>query len=55
MVAGLILTSVMIFIIPLVVPSIFYGLEAFFGFIQALIFSALTLVFGYVAVMATEE
>lgn len=55
MVAGLILTGVMIFIIPLVVPSIFYGLEAFFGFIQALIFSALTLVFGYVAVMSTEE
>jgi len=55
MTAGLILTGVVIFIIPLVVPSIFYGLEALFGFVQALIFSGLTLVFGYAAVVSTEE
>jgi F-type H+-transporting ATPase subunit a len=55
MTAGLILTGVIIFIIPLVIPSIFYGLEALFGFVQALIFSGLTLVFGYAAVMAAEE
>lgn len=55
MTAAVVLTSVMIFIIPLVVPFIFYGLEAFFGFIQALIFGVLTLVFGYAAVMPAEE
>ena len=55
MTAGIILTSVMIFIIPLVIPSIFYGLEAFFGFVQALIFGGLTLVFGYAAVMSAER
>jgi len=55
MTAGLILTGVVIFIVPLVVPSIFYGLEALFGFVQALIFSGLTLVFGYAAVVSAEE
>jgi len=55
MIAGLILTGVMIFIIPWVIPSVFYALEAFFGFIQALIFGVLTLVFGYAAVMPAEE
>lgn len=55
MTAGLVLTGVVIFIIPLVIPSIFYGLEALFGFVQALIFSGLTLVFAYAAVMSTEE
>jgi len=54
MTAGVILTGVMIFVVPLVIPSIFYGLEALFGFVQALIFSGLTLVFGYAAVMAAE-
>ncbi len=54
MTAGLILTGMMIFIVPMVIPAVFYGLEALFGFIQALIFSGLTLVFGYSAVMATE-
>jgi len=54
MTAGLILTGVMIFIVPLVIPFAFYGLEAFFGLVQALIFSGLTLVFGYAAVMASE-
>jgi len=55
MTAGLILTGVMIFVVPLVIPSIFYGLEALFGFVQALIFSGLTLVFGYAAVVSAEE
>jgi len=54
MTAGLILTGVMIFVVPLVVPFVFYGLEALFGLVQALIFSGLTLVFGYAAVMASE-
>lgn len=55
MTAGVVLSSVMIFIVPLVVPSLFYGLEVFFGFVQALIFAGLTLVFGYAAVMFAEE
>ncbi len=54
MTAGLILTGVMIFIVPLVVPFVFYGLEALFGLVQALIFGGLTLVFGYAAAMASE-
>jgi F0F1-type ATP synthase, subunit a len=55
MTAGMILTLVMIFIIPWVVPSIFYGLEAFLGFVQAMIFGGLTLCFLVVAVMPKEE
>ena len=55
MVAGLILISVMILIIPWVVPSIFYGLEMLVGFVQAMIFAGLTLAFGYAAVITTEE
>jgi F-type H+-transporting ATPase subunit a len=55
MTAGMILTLVMIYIIPLVVPSIFYGLEAFLGFVQAMIFGGLTLCFLIVAVMPEAE
>jgi len=55
MTAAVALAAIMLFIIPWVIPSVFYGLEAFFGFIQALIFSVLTLVFAYVAAMPAEE
>jgi F-type H+-transporting ATPase subunit a len=55
MTAGLILTGVVIFIIPWIIPSMFYGLEVLVGFVQAMIFAGLTLGFGYAAVMATEE
>jgi len=55
MIAGAILISVIVFIIPWVVPSIFYGLEMLVGFVQALIFAGLTLGFGCAAVMATEQ
>ncbi len=55
MTAGMILTLVMIFLIPWVVPAIFYGLEAFLGFVQAMIFGGLTLCFLVVAVMSTDE
>jgi len=54
MTAGAILTLIMIFIVPLVVPVIFYGLEAFFGFVQAMIFGGLTLGFACAAVMEEE-
>ena len=54
MTAGMILVMIMLFLIPFVVPAAFYGLEAFFGFVQALIFGGLTLGFACAAVMAEE-
>ncbi len=50
MLAGVVLTGVALFLVPLVVPSLFYALEALFGIVQALIFAGLTAIFGYVAV-----
>lgn len=52
MMAGEILLLVMFFLVPFSIPVIFYGMETFFGAIQALIFAGLTLVF---AAMATAE
>jgi F-type H+-transporting ATPase subunit a len=54
MTAGMILVMIMIFLVPWVLPSIFYGMEAFFGFIQAMIFAGLTLGFACAAVMEEE-
>jgi F-type H+-transporting ATPase subunit a len=54
MTAGMILVTIMIFLIPWVVPAVFYGLEAFFGFVQAMIFAGLTLGFACAAVMEEE-
>ncbi len=53
MLAGVVLTGVALFLVPLVVPSLFYALEALFGIVQALIFAGLTAIFGYVAVSST--
>lgn len=50
MMAGVVLTGVALFLVPLVVPSVFYALEALFGLVQALIFAGLTAIFGYAAV-----
>ena len=55
MTAGVILTGVAIFIVPMVVPSVFYGLEVLFGLIQAAIFAGLTAVFGYAAVSVSQH
>lgn len=55
MVAGEILILVMIYLVGFGFPVIFYGLEVFEGFVQALIFGGLTLVFMTVAVMPHEE
>jgi len=49
--AGEVLLVVMGALIPIIVPMPFYGLELFVGFIQALVFSMLSLVFFN---MATE-
>ena len=54
MTAGMILVMIMLFLIPWVLPSLFYGMEAFFGFVQAMIFGGLTLGFACAAVMEEE-
>ncbi len=45
MTAGEILLLMVTFLLPWVVGIIFYGLELLVGFVQALIFGGLTLVF----------
>ncbi|MCK9357048.1 MAG: F0F1 ATP synthase subunit A [Dehalococcoidia bacterium] len=55
MTAGVVLTGVALFIVPLVVPTLFYGLEALFGFVQALVFAGLTAVFAYAAVSPPQH
>lgn len=55
MTAGEILILVSCFLVPLVFTIPFYGLELLIGFIQALIFSGLTLVFGTIAVSPHED
>jgi F-type H+-transporting ATPase subunit a len=53
--AGEVLIGFMTFIIPFLLPTLFYGLELFFGMIQAAIFALLTLVFGIMAVESHAE
>jgi len=53
--AGEVLLAVMMFLVPVVVPMPFYGMELFVGFIQALVFSMLSLVFFNLATMGHEE
>jgi len=55
MTAGSVLIGAAIFLVPLVIPSVFYGLEALFGLVQAVIFASLTVVFGYGAIMYGEH
>lgn len=43
--AGEVLLLVISFLVPIIAPLPFYGLEIFVGFIQALVFSFLTMVF----------
>ncbi|OGM02749.1 ATP synthase F0 subunit A [Candidatus Woesebacteria bacterium GWA1_41_8] len=50
--AGEVLLSVMVFLIPVLVPVPFLALEVFVGFIQALVFTMLTTIF---IVVATQE
>jgi F-type H+-transporting ATPase subunit a len=49
--AGEVLIAVMTFLVPVIVPIPFIGLEVFVGFIQAFVFTMLTLIF---IVLATE-
>ncbi len=53
--AGEVLLMVIAFLVPVVGTLPFFGLELFVGFIQALVFSMLTLVFLNVASAAHEE
>jgi F-type H+-transporting ATPase subunit a len=55
MTAGEILLLIVTFLVPLVVTIPFYGLELLIGFIQALIFAGLTLVFGTIALTPHSE
>ena len=48
--AGETLLSVMLYLVPILIPLPFLGLEIFAGFIQAVVFSILTLVFFQMAV-----
>lgn len=50
--AGEVLMLVMAFLVPYIAPIPFYGLELFVGFIQALVFSFLTLIFLKIATTA---
>ncbi|OGM64693.1 ATP synthase F0 subunit A [Candidatus Woesebacteria bacterium RIFCSPLOWO2_01_FULL_39_21] len=50
--AGEVLLAVMTFLVPVLVPVPFLGLEVFVGFIQALVFTMLTSIF---IVVATEH
>ena len=55
MTAGEILLMVVAFVVPWVFAVPFYGLELLIGFIQALIFAGLTLIYVTVAVTPHEE
>lgn len=53
--AGEVLLLVISFLVPVIAPLPFYGLELFVGFIQALVFSFLTLVFLKIATTGHER
>ncbi len=53
--AGEVLLSVIAFLVPVVAPMPFLGLEIFVGFIQALVFSMLSLVFFNMAAAHHEH
>jgi len=43
------------FLVAFIVPSVFFGLEVFVGFIQAFVFAMLTLVFASAAVAGHDD
>ncbi len=55
MLAGAILILVILYLVPWFVAIPFYGLELLFGFVQALIFAGLTLVFSVIATTQESE
>jgi F-type H+-transporting ATPase subunit a len=54
MTAGEILLLIVTFLVPFVIINVFYALELLIGFVQAFIFSSLTLVFLTMAVASHE-
>ena len=52
--AGEVLLTVMLFLVPYIIPLPFLALEIFVGFVQALVFSMLTLVFMKMATIMQE-
>lgn len=54
MTAGEILLLIVSFLVPFVVSDVFYGLELLIGFVQALIFAGLTLVYLVIATAAHD-
>jgi F-type H+-transporting ATPase subunit a len=55
MTAGEILLLMVTFLVPYLVALPFYGLEILVGFVQALIFASLTLIFLTMAVTSHEH
>jgi F-type H+-transporting ATPase subunit a len=55
MTAGEILLVMVAFLVPFLAALPFYGLELLVGFVQALIFSGLTLIFITVAITSHDE
>ena len=55
MTAGEILIVIVTFLVPFITTTLVYGLELLIGFIQALIFAGLTLVFGTIALTPHSE
>ena len=55
MTAGEILLLVVAFLVPMIAVIPFYGLEMLVGFLQALIFAGLTLVFGVIAMTSHSD
>lgn len=53
--AGEVLLLVIAVLVPIIAPVPFYGLELFVGFIQALVFSMLTLVFFNLATVGHQD
>lgn len=53
--AGEVLLTVVLFLVPFIVPLPFLFLEIFVGFVQALVFSMLTLVFLKMATISHDE
>ncbi len=53
--AGEVVLFISMFLVAFVVPTVFFGLEVFVGFIQAFVFSMLTLVFAATAVGDHDE
>ena len=53
--AGEVLLTVIAFLMPLIAPLPFLGLELFVGFIQALVFSMLTAVFLNMATVSHDS